>query len=788
MRFPCSTFTMMLGLSVLSAWAVEYKVPHETVLYYPFDTTATALESFGTAKAALAQGRGNVAFSSKGHAGGCLYFDGEATLTLEKMPEGMPLGRSPYTVSVWVRADRTKEFVRTGGWLGYGVRGENGAGNSFRHNGEDGVQNYWNWRDLNVRTPALADGAWHHVAGTWDGETRRLYYDGRLAGSDRQTPNVKWGPLVIGATINDRPYTGWIDDVLVARRAFSDEEIAALHRAGITGTDVAADGSSDGRLLAGDAFVTRAELDKARSREMAVTAKWLMLPVKNGARMCKVRVLVGEKTFREFDIGLAPGEPDWYAALDVSSLKGGRLTLRVDSSSAGSKTLDRVHFSDEAPVPDGYDGASRPQFHFSPARGWMNDPNGLSYYNGEWHLFFQHNPYGVNWGNMHWGHAVSKDLFHWREVGEALYPCELGAMFSGSAVVDRNNTAGFGRNAHVLTFTGTAAGSTQGIAYSLDGLNYKKWTGNPAVPNITGGNRDPRVFWYKPGRHWVLALYVAEKGRHNVVIFNSPDLKSWRRVGTIPGDRSGEGRFLYECPELFELRVEGENISRWVVFGASGEYSIGAFDGKTFTPECDRLILNRPIRGCGYYAAQTFGDVPDGRRILLAWFRTHMPGMAFNQSMGLPLELKLVRTSNGLRLAEFPVKEVESLRMGHAVPFSEFDGELVEAFIDMRVRPTGTVRLSLRGIPLAYDAAQETLEVDGVHTAWPLAMGRFKARLFIDRTGLEVFSLDGLVGLPVNNARATSSERRLRIVDGAQHVLEDESRAFKLKSVWRAGR
>ena len=153
MRFPCSTFTMMLGLSVLSAWAAEYKVPHETVLYYPFDTTTTALESFGAAKAELAQGCGNVAFSSKGHAGGCLYFDGEATLTLEKMPEGMPLGRSPYTVSVWVRADRTKEFVRTGGWLGYGVRGENGAGNSFRHNGEDGVQNYWNWRDLNVKSP-----------------------------------------------------------------------------------------------------------------------------------------------------------------------------------------------------------------------------------------------------------------------------------------------------------------------------------------------------------------------------------------------------------------------------------------------------------------------------------------------------------------------------------------------------------------------------------------------------------------------------------------------------------
>ena len=144
-----------------------------------------------------------------------------------------------------------------------------------------------------------------------------------------------------------------------------------------------------------------------------------------------------------------------------------------------------------------------------------------------------------------------------------------------------------------------------------------------------------------------------------------------------------------------------------------------------------------------------------------------------------------MRTPNGLRLAAFPVKEVESRRKGRAVPFSEFDGELVEAFVDMRVRPTAGVRLSLRGIPVAYDAGHETLEVDGVRTAWPLVEGRFKARLFIDRTGLEIYSENGLVCLPVQNARATPADRSLRIVDGAKHVLEDSSRAYELKSVWR---
>ena len=772
------------GLFALAAFA-GYEVPSGTVLYYPFDTAGTALQSFGASKSVLEQGQGNVAFSSRGQSGGCLYFDGDDTLQLDRLPEGMPLGKTPYTVSAWIKADRTKKFVISEGWLGYGVPGVEGAGNSFRHAGEDGVQNYWNWRDLDVTTPGLADGDWHQVVGTWDGETRKLYYDGRLVGTDRPQADIKWAPLLIGRTINDRPYTGWIDEVLVANRAFTREEIVALHARGVKKTDVAADAAADGFLLAGDTFIPRADLDKAQSRELDVTGKWLLLPVKNGGRMCKARVFANDRLFHEFDIEFAQGEVDWYSVLDVSSLKGGRLKLSVEGARAGAKALAKVKISDEAPVPDNYDGTYRPQFHFSPCRGWTNDPNGLSYYNGEWHLFFQHNPYGVNWGNMHWGHAVSKDLFHWRELGEALYPCALGAMFSGSAVVDRDNTAGFGKNAHVLTFTGTANGSTQGVAYSLDGVNYTKYSGNPVVPNITGGNRDPRVFWYRPGRHWVLVLYVEENGRHNVVVFNSPDLKSWKRVGTIPGDRPGDGAFLFECPELFELKVEGEDLSRWVVFGANGEYSIGTFDGQTFKTEYDRLILNRHIHGCGYYAAQTFGDVPDGRRILLPWFRTGMPGMAFNQEMGLPVELKLVRTSNGLRLAEFPVKEVESLRKGPAVPFDTFDGELVDAAIDMRLRPYAVVRLSLRGIPLAYDAMQETLEVDGVRTSWPLADGCFKARLFIDRTGLEVYSADGLVGLPVQNARATPGDRKLRLVDGAKHVLEDRSAAYELKSVWR---
>ena len=520
------------------------------------------------------------------------------------------------------------------------------------------------------------------------------------------------------------------------------------------------------------------------ARVLTADARFLMLPVKNGAPVVKARVLVGDSVFRTFDIPFAPDAPDWYAALDIASVKGASLTVAVDGASADA--LARVKTAAEAPVPDGYDGTYRPQFHFSPQRGWNNDPNGLSWYDGEWHLFFQHNPYGVKWGNMHWGHAVSSDLLHWRELGDVLAPdATLGAMFSGSAVIDRDNTAGFGKGAHVLIFTGTANGSAQSLAYSLDGRNYVKWSGNPVLPCVTPDNRDPRVFWHAPSHRWVLALYVKENGRHNVVIFNSPDLKAWTRAGTIPGDMDGKGRFLYECPELFELPVSGETTcSRWIVFGANGEYAVGIFDGRTFTPEERRIPMNRGF--VGYYAAQTFGDAPDGRRILLPWFRVGMPGMPFNQMMGLPRELGLVRTPNGLRLRQSPVKEIESLRDGPAKALGDFEGDLAEVSLDVRPAPSARIVFSLRGIRVVYDAARELLEIPGGTTSWPLENGRFRARMFIDRAGMETFSTDGLVCLP-SVTLADPGNLKLSIVEGADRILDDRSSACRLKRVWNNG-
>ena len=520
-------------------------------------------------------------------------------------------------------------------------------------------------------------------------------------------------------------------------------------------------------------------------RAVAIDQPYLLFPVKNGGERYQVSVWDGTTALHTMDVQLATGDPDWYGSLDVSAFKGKKLTVKVRRYPEDAKGLAGVKTAPAAySTPQDYREPKRAQFHFQPRYGWNNDPNGLSYFNGEWHLFFQHNPYGVEWGNMHWGHAVSKDLVHWKEVNIALHPDRLGAMFSGSGAVDVKGTAGFGAGAHILIYTATAKGSTQCIAWSRDGRSYTKWEGNPVVANVTGGNRDPKIFWHEPSQKWVLVFYIEDKGFHTIGVYNSPDLKQWTRVGTITGDRTNAGNFLFECPDLFELPIEGEKASRWVVFGASGTYAIGSFDGKTFVPEADHLPS---CFGCGaYYAAQTFSDAPDGRRILLPWMHLAAPGMNFNQGMGLPRVLGLKRTPQGLRLTHTPIRELQTLRDGEAVPFDRFDGELTEAIVDCAVQPTARVTFNIRGIPIVYDGQSGTLNVQGRTVAWPLIEGRLAFTVYLDRVGLEVFSADGLGCLAFGDVIPDPAQRTIK-VDGANRLRDNKNRAYRLTSAWRVG-
>lgn len=493
------------------------------------------------------------------------------------------------------------------------------------------------------------------------------------------------------------------------------------------------------------------------TRELVAEKRLLNFPVKTGARERNVNVLMDGRVERFFDIELAEAEPDWWASLDISAWKGRRLAVMVDLLPAESRALAALEQTDELKgAKDLYREKLRPQLHFSPQRGWNNDPNGLVYYRGEYHLFFQHNPYGWNWGNMHWGHAVSRDLIHWRELGDKLAPDEMGPMFSGSAVVDWKNTSGLGgigRPPLVLLYTAAGNPAVQCIASSTDGRHFTKYKGNPVLKQITRGNRDPKVYWHELTKRWVMALYVELQENHHTIHFlNSPNLKDWTLTSQIEG--------FHECPDFFELPVEGKGTNKkWVLTAGNSDYMLGSFDGRTFTAETAKL---KGHLGRGFYAAQTFCDIPptDGRRIQIGWLQAPSPGMPFNNAMSLPLELKLADTPAGPRLTWTPLKELESLRVsshrtgpvtldpGDANPLTNSYGELLEVRAEFEPAAASVFNLNVRGVAISYDAAKQEIAVSDHRASAPLRDGKQRLVVYTDRTALEVFASDGLAYLP----------------------------------------
>jgi sucrose-6-phosphate hydrolase SacC (GH32 family) len=488
----------------------------------------------------------------------------------------------------------------------------------------------------------------------------------------------------------------------------------------------------------------------------------------------------------------------------VSAWTGKKLTITADKLPEKSAALEMLRQTNELIGADNlYHETLRPQLQFSPRRGWTNDPNGLVFYQGKYHLFFQHNPYGWNWGNMHWGHATSPDLVHWQEQAEALYPDDMGPMFSGSAVVDWKNTSGFGQDGKppmILIYTAAGNPTVQCLAYSNDGRTFTKFAGNPVIKEITRGNRDPKVFWHEPSKQWVLTLYVGlpnpsgevdAKGKpiplHTIHFFTSPNLKDWTLRSQTPG--------LYECPDFFELPVDGDATNKkWVLTAASSEYFVGTFDGQKFTPDTPKLPGQR---GRGFYAAQTYSDMPDGRRIQIGWGQAPSPGMPFNQLQTLPCELQLHQTPDGPRMRRIPIKELETLRgkswkqanvrldEGAANPLADVRGELLEIRADLQPAENCEITLRVRGVDIHYSAAKQELSVNGVHAPAPLQGGHQRLIIFTDRTYFTVFASDGLtyVPLPVI-AKPTELTAELQVQGGPVAVPALE--AYELKSIWDA--
>jgi sucrose-6-phosphate hydrolase SacC (GH32 family) len=528
---------------------------------------------------------------------------------------------------------------------------------------------------------------------------------------------------------------------------------------------------------------------KDAQREFTVHTRYLHIPIKNGAPKRVVTLLVDGKPTVRNDIELADAKPDWWAPMDVSAWRGKQLILRVDKLHEDSTALASIEQSDSLKdAEDLYREPLRGQFHFSPRRGWNNDPNGLVFYSGEYHLFFQHNPYGWAWGNMHWGHAVSRDLVHWEELGDTLLPDEMGPMFSGSAVVDWRNSSGFGKDERplmVLFYTAAGNPTVQCIAYSTDGRTFTKYSGNPVLKQITAGNRDPKVIWHEPTNRWVMVLYVELEGVHTIHFFTSSNLKDWTFASKTDG--------FFECPDFFELPVDGDASQRkWVLLGASSEYQVGLFDGTTFISESPKVPGHR---GKGFYAAQSFSDMPDGRRILIGWFQTETKGMPFNQSMTIPLELRLTQTEDGPRMTYAPAKELEVLRAKtHRFdpmllkpedknPLDSIRAELVELRVEFEPVDASEVVFNIRDVIVIYDPWKGELSVAGHRASAPLRNGKQRLTIFCDRTGVEVFASDGLcyVPMPVNMS-PESRKMSFAARDGAARVNFLE--VHELTSAW----
>ncbi|MCY8387814.1 GH32 C-terminal domain-containing protein [Bacillus inaquosorum] len=499
--------------------------------------------------------------------------------------------------------------------------------------------------------------------------------------------------------------------------------------------------------------------------------------------------------------------------------------------------LFTLAFPVEAADSSYYDEDYRPQYHFTPEANWMNDPNGMVYYAGEYHLFYQYHPYGMQWGPMHWGHAVSKDLVTWKHLPVALYPDEKGTIFSGSAVVDRNNTSGFQTGEEkplVAIYTQDREGhQVQSIAYSNDkGRTWTKYAGNPVIPNPGKKDfRDPKVFWYEKENKWVMLLAAGDR----ILIYTSKNLKQWTYASEF-GQGQGSHGGVWECPDLFELPVDGNpNQKKWVmqvsvgngaVSGGSGmQYFVGDFDGTHFKNEnpSDKVLWTD--YGKDFYAAVSWSDIPssDGRRLWLGWmsnwqYANDVPTSPWRSAASIPRELKLKTLTGGVRVVQTPVKELQTIRgtskkwKNQTIsPASQnvlagLSGDAYELHAEFQVSPGSAPEFGFKVrtgenqfTKVGYDRKNTKLFVDrsesgnvtfnptfntGIQTA-PLkpVNGNIKMRIFVDRSSVEVFGNDGQqVITDIILPDRSSKGLELYAVNGGVKLIS--LTIYPLKKVW----
>ncbi len=528
-------------------------------------------------------------------------------------------------------------------------------------------------------------------------------------------------------------------------------------------------------------------------------SKYVLLPVQESSDDAKINVLVDGNIAETIYVRLAKSKTDYTVPFDLTPYQGHEVIFDVvipQSRGSVREAKDDACWKGIC-LTDTFDTANRekyrPAFHHTPLYGWMNDPNGMFYKDGKWHLYYQYNPYGSKWQNMTWGHSVSTDLVHWQHLPLAIKPNGLGSVFSGSCAVDSENTAGFGKDAVVAMYTSAGTSQMQSLASSNDGgATFAIYPGNPIV-TLESEARDPKVFWNDHTGEWNLVL--AHALDHEMLFFTSPDMKDWQLQSSFGKGLGAQGG-VWECPDMFELPVEGTDETKWVLlcninpdgpFGGSGtQYFVGDFDGKTFNADTDKdgkVATKWLDYGKDHYATVTWSDAPDNRRVAIGWmsnwqYAADVPTMQFRSANTLPREIGLFRAPDGEIYASCaPSPELEALRgklvqkvsrttvgkKQRAYSLPTANGGICELLFDINAAKSSTVAITLSNdkgekIVMLYDAASHTLSFDRTEsgltdfsegfpavTATPTheINGKISLRLYVDRSSIEVFGNDG---------------------------------------------
>ena len=497
--------------------------------------------------------------------------------------------------------------------------------------------------------------------------------------------------------------------------------------------------------------------------------KYILLPVEEEEGYAHIRVIKDNQVVKEFNCKLAINKTDYSVPLDISEY-GGDVLLDIQFS--GDKRsiglINNFVCWKDIKATNVFDSKNREKFrsiyHHTPVYGWMNDPNGMFYKDGVWHLYYQYNPYGSQWENMTWAHSTSTDLIHWKNHGEVIQPDALGTIFSGSSVVDKENTAGFGKDAVVAFYTSAGAAQTQSIAYSTDnGETFKKYVNNPILTSDVPDFRDPNVFWNEEVKQWNLILAAGQQ----MNIYSSKNLKDWKYESSF-GEGYGNHGGVWECPDLLKMGDKWVlicNINPGGPFGGSAtQYFVGSFDGHKFTCESKPEVTKWMDYGKDHYATVSFSNAPDGRIVVLPWmsnwqYANQVPTQQFRSANGLPRDLGLYSYNGEDYVSVKPSPEV----------FAAFEkkpsGRLQSAaYIEVtNIKSNASIVLSNdkgERVTMVYDGKNATFSMDRTESGVTDFHSDFKAKtvaptngviksmqIFIDRCSIEAFDTEGKVAM-----------------------------------------